>query len=158
MLQVLPKPKKVLLITPSVVATAPAHYFEGRGVELKVDARFDAFVKDHNPYEHLDNEFYCSLYQADGGTDDSIRTQFGVVKKLAPSKLHVVLKYLSTDEGFALLDIPEEEDETNIILGYADGIVYYVEHEFEHGVREVHLHARVALREWGNDKPFVMVF
>jgi hypothetical protein len=153
-----PHPKQVVLIKPAVVMTAPAHYFEGRGAALKIDSLFEKFVKDHNPHEHHDDEFYCSLYQTDGGTDDSIRTEFGITRTLTPSVLHVVLKYLSTDEGFALLEIPQGEEETNIIIGYADGIVYYVEHEFEDGVREIHLHARVALREWGNDKPLVMVF
>jgi hypothetical protein len=158
MLDVLPNPKRVVLITPSVVATAPAQYFEDRGIALMVDAQFEKFVKGHNPYEHLDTEFYCSLYQTDGGANDSIRTQFGAVSTLTASKLHVMLQYLSTDEGFTLLDIPSGEHQTNIIIGYADGIVYYVEHTFADGVREIHLHARIALREWGSDKPFVAVF
>lgn len=157
---VLPNPnlKHIVRITPGAVAAAPHHYFEGRGVALSVDALFDKFVKAHNPYEHLDKEFYCSIYQTNGGTDDSIRTEFCVVRTLTPSVLHVVLRYLSTDEGFALLNIEDGEVETNSIIGYAKGIIYYALHTFEKGVHKIHLCARPALREWGSAKPQVMVF
>lgn len=158
MLEVLPKPKKVVLITPTIVANAPDEYFAERGAILTCDAVFEKFLKAHNPYEHLDKNFYCSFYQTKGGTNASIMSEFGVTTTLTPNMLHVVLRFFSSDGGFAFLKIPDGDDEIHLIIGYAESVIYYVEHAYKKGIRTVHLGARSALREWRNEKPLVMVF
>lgn len=158
MLEVLPKPKKIVLVTPTIIASAPADYFEGRDARVKCDALFERFLKDHNPYEHLDTNFYCSFYQTKGGTNAAIMSEFGVTSTLNPHMLHVLLRYFSTDEGFAFVQIPEGKKETSIIIGYAHSTVYYVKHEFEKGIRTVCLHSQPVHRDWQQDNPTVLVF
>jgi hypothetical protein len=73
---------------------------------------------------------------------------------------HAVLAFLGSEQGKELLAIPKEMDEINLIIGYMceDGKVFvlYVEHEFEDGVREIHLHAR-PVGTWFNDIPRALI-
>ncbi len=130
--------------------------FAGHEALVKVDERFKEFLKPlGSTYNHT--RIDAKLYQTDGGTNESIKTIFGIDNDLDPNRLYAVVDHLSR-AGFELLTIPEGEEEVNIIIGYADGVVYYVEHEFEDGEREIHLHARPEGRHWGDDKPLILVF
>lgn len=130
--------------------------FLGRGADVKIDARFLRFTEElGDSYSH--KRFEVKICTTDGGTSTSIRSAFGIEEDIDPNKLYAILAYLS-GSGFDLLTIPDREEEVNIIIGFTDDIVYYVEHEFEDGVREIHLHARPATRPWDDDKPLICIF
>ncbi len=73
---------------------------------------------------------------------------------------HAVLAFLGSKAGLGLLAIPEGMDEINLIIGYMrkgqQTFVLYVEHEFEDGQREIHLHAR-PVDQWDDDLPYALI-
>ena len=125
----------------------------------RIDSAFRKFVDGVN-LGYAAGDFACRLFQTTkGGSSD-----YAIQEALGPcvvdaNRVCVLLDYLA-GTGSSFLFIPPGEEEVNIILGYAlvKGVhrVLFVEHEFEHGVREIHLHAR-KLNEWGDDAPMVIV-
>ena len=131
-------------------------------ITVKVDPEFQKFLDSgHKPTTHdtIKGEVFQTNHNSN--RDDTIITEFGL-GKLAPSVVVIcsLLAYLGSDEGFSLLKIPKGEDEVNLILGYTivEGVPYvlYIEHEFENGVEEIHLHIR-DLNRWRKDTPMVAI-
>ncbi|MEI6660259.1 MAG: hypothetical protein WCK91_02455 [bacterium] len=82
-----------------------------------------------------------------GMSCDSIRDEFVVTEHLDRDTIFGVLGHLSNNQN--LLPIPEGDDEADLILGYLDGMVVYLEHELEKGKpEEWHLHMRPSKPEW----------
>ena len=126
-----------------------------RGRNLKIDPAFTSFIasgRDEAPIA----AFSGVIHRPDDRSNYDIQDYYST-KELVPNAALQLLGYLDS-VGANILEIPAGEDEINIILGYANGVCYYVEHEFEDGVDEIHLHARAVSREWGDDKPFIFIF
>ncbi len=108
----------------------------------------------------------CYIFQTEEGenNDDLILQMFNVAPpEVEPAS--AVLEYLA-GEGRRYLDIPLGQDEVHLILRYGDFSGYdepedykpvLIEHEFEHGVDSIHLHA-YDLNSWKADQfPMVLV-
>ena len=140
-------------IPPSTGHVDPECFFKGR--KVKIDNQFHEFAVSIGPRYSIKG-FSGSVHQTRGGSSADIVKAFEL-QRLTPEHIFVLLHYLNMD-GSHLLEIPKGEDEANIILGFSNGVCYYVEHEFENDVDEIHLHARPATRDWGADKPLVIKF
>ena len=65
------------------------------------------------------------------------------------SFIFAVLFHLNGEDGQVALQIPEGDDETDVIICYIGKDVVYLEHELEDGKEEEwHLHMRPKKEEW----------
>ena len=84
-------------------------------------------------------------------SDLEIATQFAVVegKDGDASFIFATLFFLDSENGHEALWIPEDDDETDVILCYIGENVVYLEHEQEEGKdEEWHLHMRPQKEAW----------
>lgn len=134
----------------------PLDVFPGKVV--KIDEPFRDLL-GNGEYTICADNVFC-VYQTEAGesVDDVIfRSVSTIGVSLHREHICAFLVYLATDEGAKLLVIPEGQDEVNIILGYTNDLVFFVEHEMEHGVEEFHLHARPRNR-WKEPYPMVIAW
>lgn len=125
-------------------------FFPGKNV--KVDAKFRELI-EFTRGQYVSVPLECEVCNAPGlQAVDDIR--FGRSEP-SPNQICAILAYLG-GEGSSVLDIPEGEGEINLILAYTTNSVIFIEHEFEHGKEEIHLHAR-GFNQWnGDDNPLVL--
>jgi len=141
-----------LIIPPSCGSTDFQEFFPGKTVE--VDRIFRQLLEDDLQYACGSLHFRMFDVQVDDpNSDDAMVATLGIQHDLDGDTACALLKYFG-NEGWCHLAIPEGREEVNVVLGYAmvDGMVYvfYLEHELEHGVEEVHLHVR-ELNQWDDD-------
>lgn len=131
-------------------------------IKVVVDARFATYLEVGRRRTFSMPCMKCAIITPSGPNDADVVFQAILEGRytLSVPLLHALLCYLGSKEGMKVIAIPEDEDEINLILGYVRhgerDYVYYVEHEFEHGEREIHLHARpVGL--WTDDLPRALI-
>ncbi len=131
-----------------------------KGMKIKADPFFEEFLWKNGENFHDDaREYFLFKTDSSSNSDSIIMKEFEIVEFSTPAELRATLEWLD-GEGRYLLDIPEGQEETNFIIGYAIAdnnrnnvqYVFYVEHEFEHGAREIHLHVKT-LDKWHDDNP-----
>jgi len=138
-------------------------FFPGKTV--KVDQFFRNLISQIGS-KYAEGDLRCYVFEtagAGGVNDSAIMETFALnlnTDRPDANKICPILAYLG-GEGAGLLQIPEGQEEVNLILGYVYfmGIwfVLFVEHELEKDVEEIHLHVRV-LNCWKrNDTPMVLV-
>lgn len=151
------------LVTSFVIPAAsglknPHTLFPGKKVK-RPDHAFGTLLWQGGIDYKVEGDLQCRLFQSEveGNSDHHIMKSLNMLATLRSDNLALVLSYLG-GPGSQLLHIPDGEDETNIIVGYAyiGGVckVLYVEHE--HG-DEIHLHDK-DLNRWGKKTPMVVVF
>jgi hypothetical protein len=132
------------------------------GKTIVIDPEFQELLQSVGA-QYASENLSCRLSQVGAGyADVSIITALNLAKKDAGlnwNHICAALSYLGGD-GSSILEIPEGEEEVNVILGYSSGAgginsVVFVEHEFEHEVEEFHLHVR-QIGQW-NDRLGPMV-
>lgn len=123
--------------------------FPGR--KVKVDPMFEKFFDVVSLEDTTD---YISPWAHQRGSDircfkgDSLDEIFGPATAIAYGDdvwLADILKHLGGPD-FDKLTVPEDEEEFNLVLGFAlidaELQVLFVEHELKGGKEEIHLHAR----------------
>ncbi|MEK9182767.1 MAG: hypothetical protein AAB809_01670 [Patescibacteria group bacterium] len=135
---------------------------------MKADPTFLGFIGKLGSH-YATNELSCYAFQVEAGeTDVAIIRAFGLepdyldAENQVANQVCALLAHLG-GEGAEFLQIPEGQDEINVILGYAVifgvRLVLFVEHELKEGggVEEIHLHVR-PLNCWRrHDAPVVLV-
>lgn len=131
------------------------------GKTLKVDSLFQEFLSMTVGVQYVSPQFNAFLYQTrvGGNNDEVMMRTFNINGTLDGNSACAILKHLG-GVGSPILEVHPGENERNIVLGYmllrSSAYVLYVEHELEHGVDEVHLHAQ-SLNRWDRKTPMILV-
>jgi hypothetical protein len=118
------------------------------GNRLKVEPGFALFL-GNEAWET--KALMCRVYEMEVGiSDPSIIRMLGITNEIDRDDVRAVLTYLAINwVGKDTLEIPEGEEEVNLILGYQGGWVFFIEHELEPGKEEeFHLHVRPKKEKW----------
>ena len=136
-----------------------SEYF--KNINLKIDPEFTEFIKSAGP-TFSNPGMILDLFQTmPGKNEDGIIVPYlNIYQDIEPGEACAIIQFLDSPEGEKFLTIPEGEEEINIILGYLGDEemvkkVIFIEHEFENGVDEIHLHIR-KLDKWGDNNPLVI--
>lgn len=125
-------------------------------IPVKIDPLFKKHILDPLGENYSDEERRYFFFQtgSDNNSDTSIIDDIDIKEFSTPSEIFANLAYLSANP--ALLKIPAGQEEINFILGYLliGGKIHvaFMEHEFEDGKEEIHLHLRL-INSWGDDTP-----
>lgn len=116
------------------------------GFRLKADAGIEEGILEKCSYRR--GFFFMQVEENTG--DLKIRATLPVAN-LAEKDENVALRallFLDSRHGTKFLSVPEGDDEMDVVLGYTEDKVLYLEHELEEGKEEYHLHLRPMNPAW----------
>jgi hypothetical protein len=117
------------------------------GARVIIDPGFMAIIGGQDALARED--LNCLVLEAEVGvSDESIIEESKV--GFEPGKIRAAIFYLGrSEDGEVALAIPQGEYEVNLILGYTDCSVLFLEHEIEDGKEEeYHFHIRPRKEKW----------